>query len=846
MPSRRRKKPPDFSSFSRQSISCLPHHPPFVLLLPPVYFLHRTFKLGRCFGLVCGSRRTLAWLHLGFSSLVCSSLGRRSTPLNSPWVVRTHGLVLLLPSPTFVAALIAPSGSVGVALDSPNVAILAADSALCRSETQIPPCLWVHLSFQPSIVTFYPSFGKISTLVCFAEADILVDLRSRYVSSIRRLLVVRYELQVCYIFLFPPPIRANCSYNAVFKASTLMPTLFLFGVRFRVVSFTYCWESPVLGYYLDSSCWILCQICDVLPTLISKVSLVNCAAWLLLRLLLGCFNAYGIQYEDYLPDYVDMSIGDSVCMAPLLFWFLPVLWIWFCGYVVKPFVYGFQLLEWAHHTYLGLILDVCSSNPFVKVMSLWIYCDLFTDQHELCRVIPRHLILLGSRWGGDLYYPFGSTCLVLWSSMLDDPSWLCFLDWVCLVYLSSHLCSIHPTYQVGCAVRVFDSQQLTITPRLWGNVSCRELLGFWAGRLLHMIDSMFYRTRLSMSLLRLVTARAAARVSLHHLVFLGLILRGCVYWLEMVYCLTKLILSLLLLFPLGVLLTFYLMNFNVFFSNAGFDLWLLGVIPSLLLSLALVVTYARNSELLALYFCWYLTVQASRDEVKGIYPLAYDDLLTEAMLLEFLVLIRIFVVLYPVCWWFLWSQLRWYETQLTRATAIPHGPSYSMRVFGSTSNDGVPDSIFRSYSLSQCTSGLMLYRSACISSLFEQDVIVSWFYQCIIVRRHICNSYCWNVAHQYCVPGPCLRALDWQHRLPGYAFDGLGDCWYLILYSTNCYVLMGLLFLRNVAFYLVMSTNAAQSEFSLILSFLLSKTCCEKLCQFLWTNSCDSLSFLGK
>jgi len=325
MPSRRRKKPPDFSNSPRQSISCLPHHPPFVLLFPSVYFLHQTFELGRCFGLVCGSRRTLAWLHLASSILVCSSLGRRSAPLRSPWVVRTHGMLLLLPSPTFVADLLVPSGPVGVALDSPNVAVIAVDSAICRSETQIPPCLWVHLPFHPSIVKFYPSIVTISTLVCFAMADILVDLRSRYVSSLRRLLVVRSELQVCYIFLFPPLIRVIYFYNAGLKASILVPTLFQFGVRFRVVSFPYCWEIPMLGYYLDNSCWILCRICGVLPTLISRASLVNFAACILLRLLLDWFTAYCIQYEEYLPDYVGMSIGDSICMALLLISFLFVL-----------------------------------------------------------------------------------------------------------------------------------------------------------------------------------------------------------------------------------------------------------------------------------------------------------------------------------------------------------------------------------------------------------------------------------------------------------------------------------------------------------------------------------------
>uniref|UniRef100_A0A7C9AJD0 Uncharacterized protein n=1 Tax=Opuntia streptacantha TaxID=393608 RepID=A0A7C9AJD0_OPUST len=432
MPSRRRKKPPDFSTFSRQSISCFPHHPPFVLLFPSVYFLHQPFELGQCFGLVCGSRRTLAWLHLSSSVLVYPSFGRRSALLSSPWVVRTHGMLFLLPPSTLVADLLAPSGSVGVALGSPNVAVIEADLALWRSETHIPPCIWVYSPLHPSIVKLYPSLVKISTLVCFAVADILVDLSSRYVSSLRRLLVIRSELQVCYILLFPPLIRVNYFFIADLKASILVPTLFQFGVRFRVVSFPYCWEIPMLGYYLDNSCGILCQICAVLPTLISRASLFNFAACIMLRLLLDCVTAYCIQYEEYLADYVGMSIGDSICMALLLISFLFFLLIWFCGYVVKPLDYGFQTSQWAQHAYLGLMLDVCSSNPFVKVMSWRNSCVIFTAQHELYSVIPWHLILLGYRWGGALYCPFGSTCVVLWSSMLDDPTWLCLLDWVCL------------------------------------------------------------------------------------------------------------------------------------------------------------------------------------------------------------------------------------------------------------------------------------------------------------------------------------------------------------------------------------------------------------------------------
>jgi len=60
MVSRRRKKPPDLTTFSLQSIPCLPHHPPSDLLYPSVYHLPQTFASGQRFGLICGSCRNFA------------------------------------------------------------------------------------------------------------------------------------------------------------------------------------------------------------------------------------------------------------------------------------------------------------------------------------------------------------------------------------------------------------------------------------------------------------------------------------------------------------------------------------------------------------------------------------------------------------------------------------------------------------------------------------------------------------------------------------------------------------------------------------------------------------------
>jgi len=185
MASRRRKKPPDLTTFPLHPLACLPHEPPSELLSPSGYLWYQTFDLGRRFGLVCGSRHPLACLPLPSSVLVCSSLWSCSTFASSQWVFRTQ----------------------------------VADSVICWSKTQFHPCIWVHLHCVSSI-------AKVLALACFAMDATPVDLRSRYASPIYRILVSRSELQVCFLFLFP----------LVFRVIYLQ-----FGFRFRKVAFPSCW-----------------------------------------------------------------------------------------------------------------------------------------------------------------------------------------------------------------------------------------------------------------------------------------------------------------------------------------------------------------------------------------------------------------------------------------------------------------------------------------------------------------------------------------------------------------------------------------------------------------------------
>ena len=78
------------------------------------------------------------------------------------------------------------------------------------------------------------------------------------------------------------------------------------------------------------------------------------------------------------------------------------------------------------------------------------------------------------------------------------------------------------------------------------------------------------------------------------------------------------------------------MNLHTKMSELGIQFSLHRVILSLLLSLLLVRMYAQNPEPLAPCSSWHLVLfQAVGDEVKGIYPLAYDDVPTEASVCYF-------------------------------------------------------------------------------------------------------------------------------------------------------------------------------------------------------------------
>jgi len=199
----------------------------------------------------------------------------------------------------------------------------------------------------------------------------------------------------------------------------------------------------MLGYYQDKTCWVSSQICAVLPTIIRMASLLNFASCILLGLLLYCFAAYCVRYEEYLAGYSVVIIGDSIWMFFLLISSLVLLLIWFCFCVVKPLEFGFQPSQWANHVYLGLMLDLSSSTPFVQALSLRNSCVIFTEQHELCSFILWKLVPLVYRFVVTQCCPLGSACLVLQLLTLADLTLICFPAWVRLLCLRPFLC--YPT-----------------------------------------------------------------------------------------------------------------------------------------------------------------------------------------------------------------------------------------------------------------------------------------------------------------------------------------------------------------------------------------------------------------
>jgi len=192
------------------------------------------------------------------------------------------------------------------------------------------------------------------------------------------------------------------------------------------------------------------------------------------------------------------------------------------------------------------------------------------------------------------------------------------------------------------------------------------------------------------------------------------------------------------------------MIFGEVVSAAGVVFWLVWVFPSFLLSLFLVTQFTQNIEFLAPYFCWYLNFQVNRDEVKGNYPLAYDELLTEAIIAVFPVM-ECFsvVVVWPGGWRLVWLQLLWYVSQIARIIIQIHDIQVFKQQRGSMSNDG----LYLQFLLES-----LLYRLYDMYSSMVTVELVAWPYMYIMGLSMVYWLY---MLIPYYVIGPCLKAPVW-------------------------------------------------------------------------------------
>jgi len=237
-----------------------------------------------------------------------------------------------------------------------------------------------------------------------------------------------------------------------------------------------------------------------------------------------------------------------------------------------------------------------------------------------------------------------------------------------------------------------------------------------------------------------------------HLSYIEQSVTGCIECLGDIYAQPSLFSS--KLNPTHQRVVFILMSVVVSLYIAGDDCWLIWGLPSFLLSLLLITQFTLVMELLAPFLCWYQVIQDYRDEVKGNYPLAYEDGFSEAKLANFLLSDWFFAVCWQGTWRLLRVQTCGNEVQIGRIHIQAQDFRDYYRGNGSLNKNGM---IF------QCIFSLILYQMMFRNSPIVKYVTAIWAHVYIKDLRMLFFVY---IAHLIGVPGPCLMALVWQANLP--------------------------------------------------------------------------------
>jgi len=209
----------------------------------------------------------------------------------------------------------------------------------------------------------------------------------------------------------------------------------------------------------------------------------------------------------------------------------------------------------------------------------------------------------------------------------------------------------------------------------------------------------------------------------------------------------------------------------VYISVAMTVIWKVWVFPYYLLSLLLGAQFTQKTMLVMASFCRYLAAQFSRDEVKGIYPIAYEEKITEAILEVLLFAICLSI---DVCWTGGWRFLRlqpwWFTLQSAWILARLHTTTLFPEEMRRLSNDGLH---------SQAEVRLYLASLYARFSLFVHDVFVAW--PCMYFLRVTLLSGFYLLSTDV-VKGPCLKAPVRQDRMTAHSLKLTTRAWLFIIF----------------------------------------------------------------
>ena len=255
-------KPPDFSP--RACPSFLPSFLDCTVKLPWQFTLPSLARRGLayfCLNSFCftGSEAISAW-----STLACSTWERCPIFVKSQWLFRLVSVPPLMPSSTSVADLFAQLGSVGVTLGPSFVVLQVADSPNCRfAVSMVDGCL---------VALLIPLHkGSLCVMV-----HILPDWSLPIVSTHCRLLDFRSEFQVCFLPLYPPPLRVICCLSFYLMTRTLKSSLNPLGSRLIPSNgfFLVCWMLLKQVQFLDIIYWVLGHLGDVTTDVLRMATLI--------------------------------------------------------------------------------------------------------------------------------------------------------------------------------------------------------------------------------------------------------------------------------------------------------------------------------------------------------------------------------------------------------------------------------------------------------------------------------------------------------------------------------------------------------------------------------------------